>query len=169
MISLNKVFNWVLDVIFPKKCLNCGYENFYICADCLTKIPVQKSIKCFGCGRRSPTGRLCQKCNKKNASALNGLLVASDWNNLLLRQLIYNYKYNFIKELAEPLSQIMIAFLEKINFKNLSTNKLLANELILIPVPLHKRRLLWRDFNQAELLTKIISERLKPKIIINNF
>lgn len=158
MTLLHKIFAWSLDIIFPKNCLGCGQENFYICGDCFTKIPVQKTTKCFVCERRSPAGHTCQKCRKKNSSALNGLLVASDWNNLLLRQSIYAYKYNFIKELAQPLAQIMISSLKAINFKNLKNTKRAAGELILIPVPLHKRRLLWRDFNQAELLTRKIGE-----------
>lgn len=33
---------------------------------------------------------------------------------------------------------------------------------VIIPVPLHKRRLRWRGFNQAELLTKSVSEKISP-------
>ena len=33
---------------------------------------------------------------------------------------------------------------------------------IIIPVPLHSRRLRWRGFNQSELLAKHISEKITP-------
>ena len=46
----------------------------------------------------------------------------------------------------------MINFLQTNKPTNWSTD-----ELILIPVPLHGRRLAWRGFNQAEILTKKIS------------
>jgi len=85
--------------------------------------------------------------------------VASDWQNFLLRQLIYEFKYRFVNELAAPLSQLMIKFLEAQKFVNFKTDKLTdwqTNKLILLPVPLHKRRQLWRGFNQSELLGKIV-------------
>lgn len=36
--------------------------------------------------------------------------------------------------------------------------------IILAPVPLHKKRLVWRGFNQAELLAEQISKKLKIRI-----
>jgi len=140
-----------LDIIFPKYCLGCGQEGSYLCFKCSLAIPLQKSITCFFCDHRSPTGYVCRKCRRKHHPALAGLLVASHWNNLLLRQIIYEYKYRFIKELSEPLSKIMINFLENIKLTNWQTD-----QLILVPVPLHPRRILWRGFNQAEILAKEI-------------
>lgn len=146
-----KIADYFLDIVFPKYCLGCGKENFYLCPACFSVISTQKSINCFICGRRSPAGYTCEKCRRKNHFSLNGLLVASDWNNPLLRQIIYEYKYRFIKELADPLSQIMVNFLEINQPVNWRTD-----QLIFIPVPLHPRRILWRGFNQAEILAKEI-------------
>lgn len=148
---IKKIAKHILDILFPKYCLGCNKEAFYLCPTCLDKIPAQKSITCFICGRRSPTGESCQNCRHKNRFSLNGLLVASDWNSSLLRQVIYEYKYHFIKELSKPLSEIMIKFLETYALRNLKTD-----EIILIPVPLHPRRFLWRGFNQAEILAQKI-------------
>ena len=33
---------------------------------------------------------------------------------------------------------------------------------VIIPIPLHKRRLRWRGFNQSELIAKRISEKIAP-------
>lgn len=147
---INKIQNNVLDLLFPKYCLGCGREGSYLCPACFSTILIQKSINCFICGRRSPAGCVCKNCRAKHHPALNGLLVASDWNNLLLRQIIYEYKYRFVKELSEPLAKIMINFL--LNSKFIILN----SELTIIPVPLHPRRILWRGFNQAEILAKKI-------------
>jgi len=153
MSTLKKIVSWSLDLVLPKYCIGCGKENFYVCESCLNRILILLNTGCFLCGRRSPTGHVCKRCKNKFHSALNGLLVSSDWNDLFLRQIIYKYKYNFVKELADPLAQIMIKFLEANHFKNL-----LSANTILIPVPLHKKRLIWRGFNQAELLAQRISQ-----------
>jgi competence protein ComFC len=135
-------FSSILDIIFPKNCLSCAKEGSYVCAECFAKIPIQKSIRCYVCGRRTPDGKTCSACRKKIGSCLTGLVIASDWNNMLVRQMIYEFKYRFIKDLANPLGNLLINFFElnRIDFE------------ILIPVPLHKHRLSWRGFNQAQLL-----------------
>jgi len=151
---LTRILNYLLDLIFPKYCIGCGRENLYVCKSCLNQILILSSAKCFFCDRRSPTGYTCTKCKKKFHTSLSGILVSSEWSDLFLRQIIYKYKYHFIKELADPLAQIMIKFLEADHYKNL-----LSANTILIPVPLHKKRLIWRGFNQAELLAQKISSR----------
>jgi len=151
---LKKILSWSLDLILPKYCLGCGKENFYVCESCFNRILILSSANCFSCGHRSPTGYVCKRCKNKFHPALNGLLVSSEWSDLFLRQIIYKYKYHFIKELADPLAQLMIKFLEANHYKNL-----LSANTILIPVPLHKKRLIWRGFNQAELLAQKISSR----------
>jgi len=144
---------WCLDLILPKYCLGCGKENFSLCPDCFCSLPISNGIVCFVCGRRFPFGQICQDCHRKHQSLLSGILVASDWDNPLLREIIYGYKYQFIKELADPLSQLMINFLQTEKRINWSTDK-----LILLPVPLHGRRLAWRGFNQAEILAEKIGK-----------
>lgn len=174
----------ILDTIFPKICLSCGCEGHYICRECFVKIPIKNDFHCLICGRRSPTGKKCFNCE----SQLSGLFVASDWNNMLIRRLIYEYKYRFVKELSKPLAEIIIKFINQ-NFKielmngnkkteskiqsinidkqNNKIQKIDWQKTILIPVPLHKRRLIWRGFNQSELITDIIAEYLKVPVIKN--
>ncbi len=154
---LQQTIGFILDLLFPKTCLGCGQENSYICPVCLEKIEINSHPRCFICGRRSPDSRTCQECRRK--TNLTGVLTASSWDNQILRQLIYEYKYRFIKDLAKPLSQIIIRYLE--------TSKLIdcqTNELIFVPVPLHRQRLQWRGFNQAELLAKEVANHFEAPI-----
>ncbi len=167
--NLIKALNWCLDLIFPKYCLSCNLEGSYLCPDCLKSLSPLKSVSCFVCGRRSPSDYACDSCRHKERSLLAGILVAADWNNLLLRQIIYEYKYRFIKELANPLSELMINFLENSkpeSWQTEPTNKE-ADQPILIPIPLHGRRLAWRGFNQAELLAQKISARFNIPLAKN--
>lgn len=90
--------------------------------------------------------------------------MAADYQkNPLLHKLIYAYKYNCVKELAKPLGKILSYSIQNLikyyNFED-------YNNIILMPVPLHYKRLKWRGFNQAELLINEINQQLK--IPVNN-
>lgn len=147
----DKLKDFILDLLFPKFCLGCQKEGFYICHQCFEKIEINKFSNCFICGKRTSDNQVCQNCQRK--TKLTGLLIASDWENLLLRQIIYEYKYRFIKDLSKPLGQIMINYLKSHQLINSSTN-----QIILIPIPLHSRRFVWRGFNQAELLAQEVGK-----------
>jgi len=165
--NLSNIGNLALDCLFPKHCLGCNKEGSHLCDRCFASLPISKGITCFACGRRSTQGYACKACRKKSYLKLSGLLVASDWNNPLLKQLIYAYKYNFLKELSTSLSIIASEYL-----RAYFLDRLQSQEIIFVSVPLHPRRLAWRDFNQAELLTKTIGEILDipiaEKILIRN-
>lgn len=148
---LDSVFN----ILFPKICLSCRSEGIYICPKCFEKIPISKNFICYVCGKRSPFGKICPSCKTKTGSYLTGLLVASHWKNMLVRQMIYEFKYRFIKDLAFPLAKIVEAFFDNSKFSFNNSNS------IIIPVPLHKKRFVWRGFNQSELIAEYLSDFLK--------
>jgi ComF family protein len=71
-----------------------------------------------------------------------------------VRQAIKLLKYKFVSDLTEE-------FISLIPFSSLhSTMKQYSNVAILIPIPLHPSRLRFRGFNQAEVLGKLLAERL---------
>ncbi|MGC9048762.1 MAG: ComF family protein [Patescibacteria group bacterium] len=148
---LKKIKNFILDLIFPIKCLNCGKEGNYLCPDCLKSIPLTDKFICPGCRRPSKNGATCQEC--QNKIYLDGLIFALDYKNHLVKKAIIKSKYNFIKNLiyslAKPLTKLI---------NNTELYKTLNPDLV-IPIPLHKRRLLYRGFNQSEILAKILCQK----------
>ena len=103
------------------------------------------------------SGKLCQTCKRsalKNKDFfLDALIVAAKYRENDLSRIVHFYKYNLVRDLHLPLGRVMTkAFLD---------NDLPLPELI-VPVPLHKKRLRWRGFNQSELLADYISENLTP-------
>ena len=142
---LQKIKDFFLDLLFPRFCLGCQKEGDFICFDCFKLIELNKFSNCFICGGRTLNNRVCRDCRRK--TKLNGVVIASSWDNALLRQLVYEYKYRFLKDLRMPLAKLLIS---SIKAKELFYHS--VDDLILIPVPLHRRRLNWRGFNQAELL-----------------
>ena len=167
-----------LDFLFPKNCLICGEGEEFLCSKCFRNLKFIDP-KCLGCGGFSKLGEFCDKC--KDNFHLKGVLVAGDFEDENLAKLIKFYKYNFISDLSKNLAKFMINFLRN----NISLNPILINNIswqnnlsltlssinsskfLIIPVPLSKKRLKWRGFNQSELLAKILSEEMGLKISLN--
>ncbi len=139
------MINFILDLLFPIHCLGCGKENCqgFICPICFKQIPLNK--------------KLPLKFNDKGN--LTGLIVASYYNYPLVKQAVHRYKYDFIKDLSKPLGQLMVKRLNRFS------DFLDKDNSILIPVPLHKKRLRWRGFNQAELLAIEIGKQLDIPVV----
>jgi predicted amidophosphoribosyltransferase len=92
-------------------------------------------------------------------SFLSGLLTASNYDYPLTKRTIHCFKYDFVRDLAKPLGELMAEKL--VDFSDS------VNNITLIPVPLHKRRLRWRGFNQAEELALIVGQKLNLPVINN--
>ena len=139
----------ILDLLFPIQCLGCGKEGNFICYSCFKKLPL----------------------NTKKSK--NNLLIASYYKNLLIKQLIHKYKYDFIKDLAKPLGLLMVKKLQsqEVRPQKVGTFSkkvpLFRSDLCLVPIPLHQKRLKWRGFNQAELLAQEISKKTNIPVINN--
>lgn len=163
MESLKKIHKFILDTLFPINCLNCGERDAWLCQRCLSEIPSISSQVCPYCEREITTyGQICSQCKlsflkKREIIPLETLITATKYQERNISRLIHLFKYNFIEDLAEPLGKIII--------KSLLENSLPLADLI-IPVPLHPRRLRWRGFNQSELLARCISQNLTPGLEI---
>ncbi len=121
-----------------------------MCASCWQNILQQRTQVCPWCYMPSKQGEMCLGCRLKYPYYfLDGLLAASSFaENLLLQKAIHAFKYDFIRDLGEPLAKLLLPL---ITFPRES--------IVLCPVPLHEKRLQWRGFNQAELLAYYLSKK----------
>lgn len=158
---LKKIKIFLLDTLFPINCLSCGKENIWLCDSCLLKIPENLEQVCPVCERKiTPDGRVCFGCRRK--TALSGLLAASSYQNKLISEAVHYYKYRFMESLSGPLGKILV--------RSFLASGLPVPDLI-FPVPLHRRRLRWRGFNQAGLLAKYLGRNMTPGFeipVVNN-
>ena len=153
-----KINNLILDTLFPKKCLLCEKEGFWLCEKCLPKIPLFIFQICPVCERSiTQNGKPCKRCHRETDWPINNFLVATSYQLPEISLAIHYYKYRFIEDLAEPLGKILLRSFRQFELKIPD---------IIVPVPLHPRRLRWRGFNQAELLANYLSENLTPNFII---
>lgn len=150
------ILNRCLDLLFPERCAMCDRvieaSRYAICADCRKIIPLICEPKCKKCGRqiRHDDEEYCADCARMVHSYNRGvcLLVYDE----LVSHSMYRFKYGnrqryaafFGDEIARRLGREILGF----------------NAQVIVPVPLHKKRLKMRGYNQAYLLAKRIGERL---------
>lgn len=147
-----KIKEFILDTLFPITCLSCNKDGVWLCEDCLENINLLSFQVCPKCEDTiTEFGQLCRNC--KTTSALDALVVALKYQDHHIDKFVHLYKYRFVEDLHIPLGKIMIEAI---------LNSDLPMPDIIIPVPLHKRRLRWRGFNQSELLANYVSQNLTP-------
>lgn len=189
---LEKISAFILDTLFPVHCLACGKEGEWICANCFEKIELLKKQACPICGAESKTGARCFNC--RNKSELDGVISAAAYweparstlstssgqagsgqaakpeetKNSLVKEAVHVFKYRFVKDLAKPLSGLMVKQLKNRELfrkeKPIPFGPDIDEDRIIIPVPLHPKRFRWRGFNQAELLAENLAKRFSLPI-----
>ena len=143
-LSLRQVKTAFLDLLLPLKCLGCGKEGDLICPSCRQSLPRIRLPLCQRCGATAGEGNLCRLC-------INHPLTIDGIRSVFLfqgtvRQAILQLKYKHLKALAAPLSQLLAEYL--------GSHPLKGEVLVLVPVPLHPKRLRERGYNQASLLAQ---------------
>jgi ComF family protein len=141
--------------------LSCRQEGFWLCTECFSKVEILSFQVCPRCEKLIiEGGKLCPHCQqlaRKNKDfSLEALIVSSKYTIAGVAKMIHLFKYNFIEDLKIPLGKIMVAAF---------TNHRIPLPDILLPVPLHPRKLRTRGFNQSELLADFLGENLAPGII----
>ncbi len=129
----------------------CAFENLmteYLCKNCGNQFQPIQSPFCLGCGRpfTSPHGlnHVCGECQEKPFDFQAARAVGLYEN--ALRSVIQQFKYQGWVQLAEPLGRLMWkTFLHHWDPMQIDG---------IIPVPLHRRRLRKRGFNQAAQLIR---------------
>jgi len=158
--TLSFWFEALTDLIFPPYCLNCKRrlpvrQLPLLCNDCGNAIPYITSPYCLCCGKPFSTGKdhLCGAC-------LNDVFLFNRARSALsysgrIPFLICAFKYG--RDLS-TLSSLAFIATQSRAYKELKTPD------IIIPVPLHKKRLQQRGFNQALLLAQAIFPQWKKRI-----
>lgn len=143
-----------LELLFPKSCVSCGRMGQFLCEKCLKEIATNSLQICFLCQRSiTANGELCPSCKQYTTVPLDRLLVCGKYQDETLSKTIHLFKYKFIQELSVPLAELQTRILKHFAVP--------IPDLI-IPVPLHKRRLRWRGYNQSALLANHISQNITP-------
>ncbi|GAB6267818.1 MAG: ComF family protein [Smithella sp.] len=159
-----EVLNDLSKVIFPPQCPGCSeilhpFAGQMFCSLCNDKINFIKGGICSICGTTFPDSpaenHLCGDCLKKRPYFSYARAVFS-YEDIIL-SVIHQFKYKRNISIGEMMSSLMADFsFPDIDFTDYS---------LIIPVPLHIKRLRERGFNQSLILARAIGE--KQQIPVN--
>lgn len=135
-----KILKAILNIIYPKYCINCNIANIDICDSCLS----------------------LAKLNQKETESY--IYTIYDYKDPIVKKIIHSFKYKNRKDLKKTIGEILYAkIIEELydlkTFKNF-------NNIILIPIPLSKKRQRERTYNQSMLIVKEIIKLDKNKNFI---
>ncbi|MCS6892689.1 MAG: double zinc ribbon domain-containing protein [Rhodovarius sp.] len=155
--ALRRLWQAALDAALPPSCLTCEapvLDQGTQCAACFTRLSFIGDPCCGRCGLPLPHAEApCSACTARPPlfeAARAPLLYDEGAKALLLP-----FKYADRTELARPLSAHMAR----------AGRALLLRADVLVPVPLHWRRLLRRRYNQAALLARQLAARADRPVI----
>lgn len=160
--------NLLLNFLFPPRCAGCATRlavetTSRVCAICLAGIERISAPLCICCGIPfdSPQGpsHQCGRCLASpprfgKARSVARYRSSAEAENGTLAAMIRRHKYGLDQSLAHALAQCL--------GDELPVQA--ADYDLIVPVPLHRRRLRWRGFNQAALLADAVARRLGGRL-----
>ncbi len=147
--------NDFINLIFPRICPACGNlllkNEKIICLKCFYDMPRTN----FHLDKDNPVAQLFWgRVWIENATSLYSFQKRSRY-----QKLIHELKYNGRQEIGEEMGRIMGYELK---------NTLFASSDLVIPVPLHKKKLKTRGYNQSECIARGLSEVLEIPIDVES-
>jgi len=127
-----------IDILFPRTCSGCNKGGTFLCEDCITKIP-----------RAEPPS--------------NSFITAIfSYRNPIIRQTIWRFKYRNARGVARHFGGLLY---DEIIGEISDDLRIRSDEtFLLVPIPLHKKRLRERGYNQSELLAREIIKQDTEKM-----
>lgn len=146
-----KFFNVILRILYPKKCPLCerivSDATKEFCAGCEAGLTIINEPVCVVCGRPVKKDEVrCRDCEKYKHEFIGGRITFSYEQ---VSSSVYRFKYMNRPEYAW-------GYGKEIAYRQRDWIKIINPDAI-IPVPLHKKRLIKRGYNQAEELAKAVS------------
>lgn len=147
-----EIINFLLNLLFPMRCLSCGHLGSYLCRQCSSIVQAIELLNCPVCKKPAIDGATHPKC--KTGNSLDGLVFFWRYKGIA-HKIIHKIKYN-------PF--IFTAIEEIINYhttlpKNPTLQDLLSRKPLLVPVPLHRSRLRYRGYNHAEKIAEAFAKK----------
>jgi ComF family protein len=145
----------VLAVVFPSECPACGRMLAHpargpLCEPCWASLPRHRAVAC-GCGLPLLPGRpACGRCRRGRQPFASGASLGPYEGSL--RVVLHELKYAGRRRASARLAALLL--------EDAAVRALVSSSDLLVPVPLHPRRLRERGYNQSALLAEEVGRRL---------
>lgn len=164
---IRRYWGKIVDCIFPPLCHHCreplhDSRKVRLCDSCLAGVTPLDAPLCPLCGRPflygSCSDHLCGACSLTlpTFDSARGALLFDG----AVRELIHQFKYSGKTMLRRPLALLAADHLDRFVIE--------TGPDVIIPVPLHHKRLRQRGFNQAILLGEIFAQKWRLPLLRNS-
>lgn len=151
-----------LELLFPPRCLYCsvhlgqGEDHGFLCRSCSDEIEYISSPLCVRCGIGfydwNGKDHLCGECLRRQPPYQVARAVAV--YGPVVQYLLHRLKYSGDSAVIPAIRQII----------HLADQSLFASSDLIIPVPLHEKRLRQRGLNQSLILARLFFTNNREKI-----
>jgi ComF family protein len=148
------IYSGLLDLIYPPHCVLCREAgDGYLCPKCSESITTIVPPVCRKCGTPCES-YICGECRDReyhferacSAGVFDGVL----------REAIHALKYRNLLAVADPLADILV--------KAFPGTGLAGTVDIVVPIPIHRSRMVDRGFNQSEELARGLASRVGLRV-----
>ncbi len=137
--------------IFPLFCIGCQKEGAGLCTECALGIGSEAQYFCPICLNELGFWGACP--SHQRPQGLDGVFVLAPHSNKIARRALHALKYGYIESIGIVLGRLLAdALMAQKEFYY-------QNHVVLVPVPMHNKRMVKRDFNQAKRIAQGIEER----------
>ena len=151
----------VIDLVYPPRCPLCGTglaAQEGLCGECWGELAIPGEPACASCqrpfGQGIPDGAICAPC-LADPPRHDGIAAGTLYNDAS-RKLVLAFKHGRRIALARLLAGLVAARLPP-----------LERGWLAVPVPLHRRRLWQRGFNQSALLAAELGKRTGATLVVD--
>ena len=125
---IKKIKNFLLETLFPTKCLGCEEKNEILCNNCLVKIS------------------LAERETEDN------ILAVFDYRDPIIKKAVWELKYHHKRYIGEKLGQLLYEFL----LEEISDMRTIVSgrPILVIPVPISNKKIKLRGYNQSLFIAK---------------
>ncbi len=141
-----------LSVLYPPQCLTCHdlvEDRFSLCGSCWRDTPFITGLVCDLCGAgligEGDGDELCDDCMTTPRPWDQGRAAVEYTENA--RKIVLALKHGDRHDLARPAARWMVR----------AAGPMLRDDPVIVPIPLHRLRLLRRRFNQSALLAREVA------------
>lgn len=128
----NKLLRFALDMLFPSFCVGCHKEGAVLCSSCREGIII----------RRVPS--------RVKPQGVSAVYAACEYREPIVAALVQELKYGGVTDIADVCAELIGTHLSCAGFSA-------PEHAVVVPVPLSKKRMRERGFNQSELIGKQIA------------
>lgn len=148
----------LLDFLFPKYCVQCRKFGSYLCPTCFSYVAFAETGFCTVC-QRAAIGGLTHPICKKSLT-IDGVFSSLVYTGVV-KKLVYQFKY---KPYLVGLKPLLTDFFYEGLIQKETFYRLITQEGVLVPVPLHASKLRKRGYNQAKLLAEGLAQKLDMSV-----